>query len=317
MHAIEQHIDYLFQDLPETDEIKRIKNDLYLNAMDRFDELRANGKTESEALGTIIIEMGELDELLESLGYDQYQDLRDYSTNTLSEAKFLIESYNQESNKIAFGILTIMVGAGLIPTLATFNLIAVGVVLLLVFVAVAVALFIYGGLKLEALEKSLNDEDNVFYLTDEDYGIVEEYYMSFRESNRYRVPLGVMLSIASAIPILLLSFYGTQLQIERYGIILLLTMVGAGVYQFVKYGMVDTAYEKVLNLGDYSVEELQFQKKLEPMAGIFWIVITIVYLTWSFLMMAWHISWIIWPIAGMLWGAITMILKMMSDQDRK
>ena len=268
MNAIEQHINYLFQNIPETEEIKRIKNDLLLNAMDRFDELLADGKTESEALGTIIIEMGELDELLESLGYDQHQDLNDYSTNTLQEANYLIEAYDLESNKIAMGILMIMLGAGLIPTLCTFQLAEIGVILLLVLVAAAVGLFIQSGLKLESLEKSLEDEEDIFYLTDEDYQIVEDQFRHFKESERYRIPLGVMLCIASAVPLIFLAFLGQELLIERYGILLLLILVGIGVYQFVKYGMVESAYEKALSIGEYCVAERRFQEKIEPIAGM-------------------------------------------------
>lgn len=317
MNAIEQHIDYLFQNIPETEEIKRIKNDLLLNAMDRFDELLADGKTESEALGTIIIEMGELDELLESLGYDQHQDLNDYSTNTLQEANYLIEAYDLESNKIAMGILMIMLGAGLIPTLGTFQLAEIGVILLLVLVAAAVGLFIQSGLKLESLEKSLEDEEDIFYLTDEDYQIVEDQFRHFKESERYRIPLGVMLCIASAVPLIFLAFLGQELLIERYGILLLLIMVGIGVYQFVKYGMVESAYEKALSIGEYSVAERRFQEKIEPIAVIFWMVITVVYLAWSFFTGVWHISWIIWPLAGFLWGIISVLVKMISDKDLK
>lgn len=317
MNAIEQHINYLFQNIPETEEIKRIKNDLLLNAMDRFDELLADGKTESEALGTIIIEMGELDELLESLGYDQHQDLNDYSTNTLQEANYLIEAYDLESNKIAMGILMIMLGAGLIPTLCTFQLAEIGVILLLVLVAAAVGLFIQSGLKLESLEKSLEDEEDIFYLTDEDYQIVEDQFRHFKESERYRIPLGVMLCIASAVPLIFLAFLGQELLIERYGILLLLIMVGIGVYQFVKYGMVESAYEKALSIGEYSVAERRFQEKIEPIAVIFWMVITVVYLAWSFFTGVWHISWIIWPLAGFLWGIISVLVKMISDKDLK
>lgn len=317
MNAIEQHINYLFQNIPETEEIKRIKNDLLLNAMDRFDELLADGKTESEALGTIIIEMGELDELLESLGYDQHQDLNDYSTNTLQEANYLIEAYDLESNKIAMGILMIMLGAGLIPTLGTFQLAEIGVILLLVLVAAAVGLFIQSGLKLESLEKSLEDEEDIFYLTDEDYQIVEDQFRYFKESERYRIPLGVMLCIASAVPLIFLAFLGQELLIERYGILLLLIMVGIGVYQFVKYGMVESAYEKALSIGEYSVAERRFQEKIEPIAVIFWMVITVVYLAWSFFTGVWHISWIIWPLAGFLWGIISVLVKMIFDKDRK
>lgn len=178
-------------------------------------------------------------------------------------------------------------------------------------------MFIHGGLKLEAIEKSLNDDENVFYLTDEDYDIMENHYLNFKENNRYRVPLGVMFCIGSAIPILLFSYYGSPQYIERYGIVSLMLLVGLGVYQFVKYGMVNTAYEKVLNLGEYSVEELRFQKKIEPVEGLYWMLVTVVYLGWSFVTMAWGYTWIVWPIAGVLWGLIVMLIKLFSSRDRK
>lgn len=315
MEAIQQHINFLFQDLPDTDEIKRIKTDLYLNGTDRYEELIREGKSESEALGTVIIEMGEREELLESFGYDQETDLRDHSIHSLSEARFLIASYNFEAGKIGLGIFLILFGAGLIPTFETFNLAVIGVILLLIFVAAAVGMFIHAGLSLESFEASLQSTDHIFYLTDDDYEIVEEQYMLFKEENRFRIPVGVMLCIVAAIPIVFFGFLGNQFLVQRYGVILLLIAIGIGVYQFVKYGMNETAYEKVLNLGDYSIEERQLEQKLEPIAGIYWTVITFIYLAWSFLTMNWHISWIIWPIAGALWAVITMVYKMMSDRE--
>ncbi len=316
MEAIQQHITFLFRDLPDTDEIKRIKTDLYLNGTDRFDELISQGKSESEALGTVIIEMGDREDLLESFGYNQETDLKDHSLNSLSEARFLIASYNFEGSKIGLGVLTILIGAGLIPTLETFNLAAIGVILLLILVALAVGMFISAGLRLEAIEASLQSAENVFYLTDDDYEIVEEQYLLFKEENRFRIPMGVMLCILSVIPIVYFGFLENEFLIQRYGVILLMLAVGIGVYQFVKYGMNETAYEKVLNLGEYSIEERQLQQKMEPFAGIYWTIITFVYLAWSFLTMHWHYTWIIWPLAGALWAIIVMIYKMMSDREQ-
>ena len=169
MKAIEQHIDNMFSDLPDTNEIKRIKNDLYLNALDRYEELINSGKAESEALGTVIIEMGERDVLLEELGYDREHDLVNFSNNTLEEAKDYIALNNIESNHIGFGIFMILFGAGLVPTFNTLGLAVIGVVLLLILVASAVGIFINSGLKIEASGKQLNDADNILYLSDKDY----------------------------------------------------------------------------------------------------------------------------------------------------
>ena len=312
MKAIQQHINFLFQDLPETNEIKRIKNDLYLNAVDRFDELRREGSSESEALGTVIIEMGDREELLESLAYDQETDLREHSIHSLSEARHLIGSYDFEANKIGLGVFLILLGAGLIATLETFNLAGFGVMILLIFVAIAVGMFIHAGLSLEALEKSIQSTNNAFYLTDDDYEMVEEQYNLFQEESRFRIPVGVMLCIVSVIPIVFFGILENELLVQRYGVILLVVAVGIGVFQFVKYGMNETAYEKVLNLGEYSMEERQIQQKLEPISGVYWMVITVIYLAWSFLSMDWHFTWIIWPIAAALWGLITVIVKMMN-----
>ena len=315
MKAIQQHINFLFQDLPETNEIKRIKNDLYLNAVDRFDELRREGSSESEALGTVIIEMGDREELLESLAYDQETDLREHSIHSLSEARHLIGSYDFEANKIGLGVFLILLGAGLIATLETFNLAGFGVMILLIFVAIAVGMFIHAGLSLEALEKSIQSTNNAFYLTDDDYEMVEEQYNLFQEESRFRIPVGVMLCIVSVIPIVFFGILENELLVQRYGVILLVIAVGVGVFQFIKYGMNETAFEKVLNLGEYSIEERQIQQKLEPFSGVYWMVITVIYLAWSFLSMAWHFTWIIWPIAGALWALITLIVKMMNSRE--
>lgn len=309
MKSIEQHIDNMFSDLPDTEEIRRIKNDLYLNALDRYDELINSGKTESEALGTVIIEMGERDVLLEELGYNREQDLMDYSHNTLEEAKAYIALNEIESNHIGFGIFIILFGAGLVPAFNTFGLSVIGVILLLILVASAVGIFINSGLKIEAIGKHLNDEDNIFYLSDDDYFIVEDEYMMFKEKERYRIPMGVMLCIVSVIPLLLFAFMENTFLVERFGIVLLTSIVGIGIYQFIKYGMINSAYEKILNLGEYSVEEQLFQKRVEPFSGVYWTLVSLLYFIWSFTTMNWGQSWIIWPIAGILWGLISVILK--------
>ena len=313
MNAIQQHIENMFYDIPETKEIKRIKNDLYLNAMDRQDELISLGKTESEALGTIIIEMGDRDVLLEDLGYNQEEDLKGFSLNSLDEARYLIEENKREGNKIGLGILMILFGAGLIPTFYTFDMVEIGVILLLILVAGAVGLFVTSGSKLEIIEKRMFDEDKTFYLTDHDYEIIEEEFFQFEENERFRIPIGVMLCILSVIPLMALAFLDRELLIERYGIVLVTTIVGMGVFQFVTYCMQHTAYEKVLSIGEYSVAEKTFQKKIEPIEAIYWISATVIYFLWSFTTMAWGITWIVWPIAGIVWALISVILKYRID----
>ena len=61
---------------------------------------------------------------------------------------------------------------------------------------------------------------------------------------------------------------------------------------------------KLLKAGQYTKENKQSNAKAEKFASIFWSLITVIYLAWSFIWQAWSISWIIWPIAAILSGSL-------------
>lgn len=310
----QQYIDNMFRGLPETEEIIRLKSNLYQQAVHRHQELIVLGKTESETFGTIVIEMGERDALLKNLGYDHEEDLINSSINSIEDAKNYLAMTHTESHKIALGVFLILIGAGLVPTMETFNLSGLGVILLLVLVALAVGMFIMSGMKLES-SKYGDESQGVIYISDNDYGLIEKQYLLFKKENRFRIPLGVMLCILSPIPLLIFGFMDAEFYAERFGIILLTTLVGIAVYQFIRYGMLDSAFKKILSIGEYSVKEQGLQKLIEPVGAIYWLIITLIYLIWSFTTMNWHISWIIWPIAGVLWSIIMNIIKVFNTQD--
>ena len=67
MKIIEEFIDSLFSGVVETSETKQLKADLLANAEDRYEDLLSQGKSENEAIGTIISEFGTIDELMEEL----------------------------------------------------------------------------------------------------------------------------------------------------------------------------------------------------------------------------------------------------------
>lgn len=72
MEAIREYLNNLFMSLPETPEVLRAKAELLEMMEDKFDELVNEGKTEKEAIGTVISEFGNLEELAQELGIDGY-----------------------------------------------------------------------------------------------------------------------------------------------------------------------------------------------------------------------------------------------------
>ncbi len=65
---IQQHIDHLFSGASTDSRIMEIKNEILLNTVDRYHDLLAEGKNENEAYANAISSIGDIKELLASLG---------------------------------------------------------------------------------------------------------------------------------------------------------------------------------------------------------------------------------------------------------
>ena len=68
MNTIKNYLESMFAQLPNTPEVWKAKDELWQMMEDRYTDLIADGKTENEAVGAVIAEFGDLDELAETLG---------------------------------------------------------------------------------------------------------------------------------------------------------------------------------------------------------------------------------------------------------
>lgn len=68
METIKNYLETMFRNLPDTDQVRKAKKELLQMMEDKFSELRNNGVSENEAVGTVISEFGNLEELAEDLG---------------------------------------------------------------------------------------------------------------------------------------------------------------------------------------------------------------------------------------------------------
>src|SRR5690625_941373 len=101
MDTIMSYLETMFAKLPKTQEIERVKQDLQLNMEEKYQELIAEGKTENEAVGTVISEFGNIDELMEELGYDLNEEEEAQRSLTDQEiGEFLLESKHNAKMEI-------------------------------------------------------------------------------------------------------------------------------------------------------------------------------------------------------------------------
>ena len=68
METIQTYLENMFRTLPATAEVLRAKDELYQMMEDKYLELKKEGKSENEAIGIVISEFGNLNEIAEDLG---------------------------------------------------------------------------------------------------------------------------------------------------------------------------------------------------------------------------------------------------------
>lgn len=181
----------------------------------------------------------------------------------------------------------------------------IGMILLLCIVSGAVATLILNGMKLEQYEYL---EKEVFSLQYGVEGIVRKKKEEFESIHRTCITIGVMLCILSIVPLFVAEALQASELVEVYCLDLLLIIVSGAVYLFVWSGIIFGSYQKLLQEGDYTQEEKEKEKRISPIAGIYWCIVTAIYLWFSLQTMDWDRTWIIWPVAGVLFGAVCGVL---------
>ena len=204
-------------------------------------------------------------------------------------------------------ILILMAGlaeTGIISMEETYASIA-GVIILLVIVACAVAMFLMTSLR--GKQYDYLEEINI----DTEYGVsgmAKERRSRYMETHGRLLITGVILCVVAAIPLLFmqLSHYSNNSDmLPVIGVDVLLIMVAVGVKLIVLTCIRKGGYDKLLEEGDYT----RLDKKAGRFDGIYWAVALAVYLAWSFISMNWQFTWIVWPVAGVLYAAYHEIMK--------
>ena len=97
MEAIKTYIENMFSTLPHTEEIERLKEELLSNMEEKYLELKDEGKSENEAIGIVISEFGNIDELLNELDIEIPEERAE---NTLSKKTML--QYLEDKKRTSF-----------------------------------------------------------------------------------------------------------------------------------------------------------------------------------------------------------------------
>lgn len=313
METIKNYLETMFAKLPITVEVQKAKNELWQMMEDKYTELMNDGKTENEAVGIVISEFGNLDELSEELGIRDFviQENRNtgsaFRNMTLVEVKDYLHDKARSAYTIALGVFLCIISCcgymmdiswnwrgGIYATCFMF-----------LMIATAVGLFMYSSFVMGKWKFLKEKQCSVDFATAE---YVHNRRESFRVTHAMMITIGVILCILSVLPIMIVgSLFSWS---SGFGVVLMFVFIGIGVFLFVAAGNVSAGMTTILSLNKSgtmggcfvpSQKQVSYKnEKISEMMSLYWPTVTCIYLCWSFLSFDWHITWIIWVIAALV-----------------
>ena len=188
---------------------------------------------------------------------------------------------------------------------------AIGVIFILIFVAIAVFVFIIDGSKTKRFEYLETSPIETLYGVT---GMVKEKKKANEQTHAIMTAIGVIMCILSPVPLLFVSLLGGPGYAELMTVSVLLLIICGAVNLLVRAGGMKTAYEKLLQEGDYTVKEKEKSPIVSAVSSVYWILTTAIFLTWSFVTNDWGHTWIVWPIAGVIFGIVITITNIVSKK---
>lgn len=310
METIRMYLDNMFSALPTTAQMTEIKNNILSNMEEKYNELKAAGKSENEAIGIVISEFGNIDELVSELGIKREEETENYPMISKEETYSYIAVKKTCGLQIGFGVfLCILAPASLIlfnqlfedgvfgPKLMNDTGSVLSLIPLFLLVAVAVGIFIFSGMNFEKYKHIENGVTLPVGVKAE----IQKMYDNFNRTYFISVIAGVCIIILSPVALFLTSLNDNM---SSYGVVIMLGIVAVAVYNFIYFGCIRESYSRLLRIGDYAPTKPQRKedKVIGAVASIVWPLAFSIFLFCGFVYDLWGKAWVVFPITGVLFG---------------
>ncbi len=258
----------------------------------------------------------EIEEEQYSASEDVYEKAQVRSVS-LDEANSFMDLTRKSAVKIAIGVSLIIFGViimMLLGGLAEYGIIGIsedmagglGVTILLVLIAIGVAIMVLTGMRTEKCEYLEQEEISLQYGVQ---GIVAKKKEEFEDTYRLCIVAGVVLCILGVVPIMIAAGFGVPDFVLVCCTAGMLAMIDLGVFLFIWSCCIQGSFEKLLQEGDYTVEKKSMNKKTSWFPGIYWCLITAIFLCVGFTTEGWKYAGFIWPVAALLFVVILKIIQ--------
>ena len=343
MDTIETFLDAMFAPYPATPRLTEARGELRAMMEDAYNDAIAHGKTHNEAVGQVITDFGNLEELAPVLGITQ--DIRRddapqaADTNartgpsrpahpavTLPEAQALARAKRGTASTLAHAVSAFVCAPAVLIVLT--SLTNAGRIAIsrdtASFIGATFALLLVG-LGVVMLVQRRAAFSSVRHLVEGRFTpdpVVTAWAARERLNQETvrtrRLAIAAFLWIVSALPILavsmLVSEQDSPSELSGVGIAISLVIIASGLTIYLPAAWAASTYTTLTHpggSGGYSSRRSEAEEDDDPLinfvASIYWPGMVVIFLVWSFVFNAWKFSWIMWPIAGALFGLFASI----------
>lgn len=185
----------------------------------------------------------------------------------------------------------------------------IGLCVLLVLVAAAVAVFITCAAQVKAYAFLETEPFETAYGVT---GMVRERRAAAAPEHTRGTVAGTVLCILSAVPLFIAVCLNGPDLLYVAAVCLLLVFAGLGSALFVYGGVYQAAMDRLLEEGDYIRPRKRQNGVVGAISSIYWLTVTAAYLLWTF--GPWwdaqpQDTWILWAVAGVLYGAVMALVR--------
>ena len=315
METIRNYLETMFRGLPQTEKIMKAKSELLQMMEDKYTELIKSGKSENEAVGEVIQNFGNLDELADDLGIKDILHQTKYSD--VQRRKLSFEEITDFLASRKKSVLLLALGIFFCVTCVMHPVISdafrinenIGVVSMFVSIAVGVVLICLSHAFMDQW-RFLRTEPCSIDSVSIDY--LKNKLREFTPTYSVLLSVGVMMCALCFLPTIIFSEIGGRVM-DELGAAVLFVFVGAGVFMIVYAKQMKAAYHNLMKLNDnYDFREEKSSasyrnKSVGTFMSIYWLSVVCIYLSVSFLTFHWEMTWIIWPVAAVVNAIIRAI----------
>lgn len=288
---LSKYFDSLFESAPNTQAVKDLRDEIYQNTLDRYNDLIAQGKNEDESFTRAVSGIGDIEEII---GKNSYVGLNeDKSCYTVDQ---IVK--NSVISGILLAVSVLLYVACIVPPIISSD--GVGASIMFVMISLATGLIIFSN-KMKIKEVKCNAKfRELKTIYGKDYSI--ERFEKNRILSAVMLAAGIMFYVLSLAPVTWLE--------NELGVVLMFISIAVATALVVLYANLGiklntpTTESMVGEFIEWSEERKRSYSLIKTIDCIILVVATLIFLALGFFFGAWAIAWIVYVIAAVIFQIV-------------